>query len=249
MKTFEKTLRDAFVCSLPVMASYLLLGVGFGVVAHANGLGVGWAAAMSLFIYTGAMQYVTIDLIAAGASLLSAALMTVAVSARHVVYGLSMLGRYRGTGPRKPYLIFGLTDETYSMLVSAPARSDGGRFDFWVTLLNQLYWVIGTAAGALVGEVLPFSTEGIDFAMTALYGTAFVNQWMAANAQARQADTRLPGAKGFWARHYNALWGTAAAIVCLLVFGPSKFIIPALALITAGLFGASTLRRAKEVQP
>ncbi len=150
-----KTIRYAFVRSLPIMAGYIVLGLGFGVLLQSKGYGAGWALVMSGLIYAGSMQYVAIDLLAGGASLISAAIMTLMVNARHLFYGISMLERYKGTGAAKPYLIFALTDETYSVVCS------------------------GGVAGALLGSVLPFDTTGIDFSMTALFLVVMTEQWKA----------------------------------------------------------------------
>ena len=166
-----KTFKYAFVRSVPIMAGYIVLGLGFGVLLQSKGYGAGWALAMGGLIYAGSMQYVTIDLLAGGASLISAALMTLMVNARHLFYGISMLERYKDTGAAKPYLIFALTDETYSVVCSGgvPEGVDRKKYYFWVSLLNQLYWIAGGVAGALLGSVLPFDTTGIDFSMTALF--------------------------------------------------------------------------------
>ena len=166
-----KTIRYAFVRSLPIMAGYIVLGLGFGVLLQSKGYGAGWALVMSGLIYAGSMQYVAIDLLAGGASLISAAIMTLMVNARHLFYGISMLERYKNTGAAKPYLIFALTDETYSVVCSGgvPEGVDRKKYYFWVSLLNQLYWIAGGVAGALLGSVLPFDTTGIDFSMTALF--------------------------------------------------------------------------------
>lgn len=167
-----KTAKYAFACSLPVMAGYLVLGLGFGVLLESKGYGVGWAFAMSTLIYAGSMQYVAVDLLAGGASLIAAALMTVTVNARHLFYGISMVERYRHVGPAKPYMIFALTDETYSLVCSGtvPDGVDQKRYFFLVSLFDHLYWIAGSVAGALVGGVLPFDSTGIDFSMTALSG-------------------------------------------------------------------------------
>ena len=159
-----KTFKYAFVRSLPIMAGYIVLGLGFGVLLQSKGYGVGWALAMGGLIYAGSMQYVAIDLLAGGASLISAALMTLMVNARHLFYGISMLERYKDTGAAKPYLIFALTDETYSVVCSGdvPDGVDRKKYYFWVSLL---------------GSVLPFDTTGIDFSMTALFLVVMVEQW------------------------------------------------------------------------
>ena len=200
-----KTIRYAFVRSLPIMAGYIVLGLGFGVLLQSKGYGAGWALVMSGLIYAGSMQYVAIDLLAGGASLISAAIMTLMVNARHLFYGISMLERYKDTGAAKPYLIFALTDETYSVVCSGsvPEGVDRKKYYFWVSLLNQLYWIAGGVAGALLGSVLPFDTTGIDFSMTALFLVVMTEQWKASRD------------------HTPALVGLGVSLVCLLVFGSS----------------------------
>lgn len=214
-----KTFKYAFVRSLPIMAGYIVLGLGFGVLLQSKGYGVGWALAMGGLIYAGSMQYVAIDLLAGGASLISAALMTLMVNARHLFYGISMLERYKDTGAVKPYLIFALTDETYSVVCSGdvPDGVDRKKYYFWVSLLDQFYWVVGCVAGALLGSVLPFDTTGIDFSMTALFLVVMVEQWR---------STR---------DHTPALVGLGVSLVCLLIFGSSNFLIPSMIGITAAL--------------
>ena len=201
------------------MAGYIVLGLGFGVLLQSKGYGVGWALAMGGLIYAGSMQYVAIDLLAGGASLISAALMTLMVNARHLFYGISMLERYKDTGAAKPYLIFALTDETYSVVCSGdvPDGVDRKKYYFWVSLLDQFYWVVGCVAGALLGSVLPFDTTGIDFSMTALFLVVMVEQWR---------STR---------DHTPTLVGLGVSLVCLLIFGSSNFLIPSMIGITVAL--------------
>ena len=208
--------KKAFRSSIPVMAGYIILGMGFGILARNAGYGLLWAFAMSLLIYAGSMQYVGIGLLTGGASVLNAALTTVTVNARHLFYSISMIERYRDAGRFRPYLIFALTDETYSLLCDGktPEGTDPHRFRFLVSLFNHCYWVMGSVLGSLLGSVLPFSTEGIAFSMTALFIASFVEQWL---------STR---------QHLPALTGLGGTLICLIVFGPEKFLIPAMLLIT-----------------
>ena len=210
------TWKYAFKRSLPIMAGYLVLGMGFGVLLETKGYGVIWSLAMSCFIYAGSMQYVAIDLLAGGASLISAALMTLTVNARHLFYSISMIDRYRGTGAYKPYLIFGLTDETYSVVCSGdvPDGVDRKKYFFLVTLFNQCYWIIGCVVGSLIGSVFSFNTAGIDFSMTALFLVVFVEQWRSTKD------------------HKSAIVGVASSLICLLIFGADRFLIPAMITIT-----------------
>lgn len=222
------TWKYAFKQSLPIMAGYLVLGMGFGILLETKGYGVVWALVMSCFIYAGSMQYVTIDLLTGGASLISAALMTLMVNARHLFYGISMIERYRDTKPYKPYLIFGLTDETYSVVCSTvvPEGVDETKYYFLVTLLAHGYWITGSVAGSLLGSMINFNSAGIDFSMTALFLVVFVEQWKSTK------------------NHGSAIIGVAASFACLLIFDAEKFLIPAMLSIT---FLLTILRKKLEV--
>lgn len=210
-----KAARAAFPVTLPVMAGYVVLGTGFGVLLSARGYGPLYALMMSVFIYAGSMQYVAVELLAGGAGLLSAAVMTLLINARHLFYGISMLKPYRDAGRKKFYLIFGLTDETYSLLYrgDAPQGVDRHSYYFYITLLNQCYWVLGTLLGSLAGELLPYDFRGIEFSMTALFLVIFTEQWLTAR-------DRRPAAIG-----------VACSVLSLLLFGPDGFILPAMGLI------------------
>ena len=212
----SQLLRRAFVSTLPVMAGYVVLGTGFGILFQSKGYGILWAAAMSLFVYAGSMQYLAVDLLTGGISLIAAAVTTLMVNARHLFYGISMIGKYQNMGPYKPYLIFGLTDETYSLnCVDLPGDiTNAPLYYFLVTILDQIYWVLGTVLGSLLGQIIPFSTEGIDFSLTALFITVFVEQWKSARD------------------HVPAIIGLASSAVCLLIFGTGNFLIPTMILIT-----------------
>ena len=177
----KKVIKQAFVATLPVMAGYIVLGFGFGIILRASGFGILLAVAMSTFIYAGSMQYVAIDLLTGDASLITTALTTLMVNARHLFYGVSMLEKYKGVGKRKGYLIFGLTDETYSLVCSDTIGLEGKELkDYYllVTLLDHSYWIFGSVLGAIAGSLISFNTTGIDFALTALFITVFVEQWL-----------------------------------------------------------------------
>ena len=208
--------KSALLSTLPVLTGYLVLGFGFGIVLRAAGGSIVLAAAMSVLIYAGSMQYVAIGLLTGGASLITAALTTLMVNARHIFYGVSMLGKYRAVGARKPYLIFALTDETYSLVCTdALPVPDEQRKAYYllVSLFNHIYWITGTVLGALVGSLISFNTEGIDFALTALFVTVFWDQWLSTK------------------KHAPALIGVGAALACLLIFGSESFLIPTMLLI------------------
>ena len=222
----KSLIKKCFVTTLPVMAGYIFLGTGFGMLMHAKGYGFLWAVAMSVLIYAGSMQYLAIDLLTGGASLITTALTTLMVNARHLFYGISMIDAYQDTGLHKPYLIFALTDETYSLNCGgAPADVQNPKlYYFLVSLMNHCYWVTGSALGVLVGALLPINTEGIDFALTALFVTVFVEQWKSTKD------------------HIPALIGVICSLLCVVVFGPGNFLIPAMLLITLAL----TLYRGKK---
>lgn len=219
-KTLQKTLREAFVSTTPVLAGYVVLGVGFGILLSSKGYGPVWALAMSLFIYAGSMQYLAIDLITGGASLITAALTTLMVNARHLFYGVSMIEGYKGMGKCKPYAIFALTDETYSLVCQDDrheTQEERHCYAFWVSVLDQSYWVTGSLIGAWLGQIIPFSVEGIDFALTALFVTVFLEQWLSTKD------------------HASAIIGVVSSVVCVVVFGPGSFLIPAMTVIILAL--------------
>ena len=212
----KQTVKSAFIATLPVLTGYLVLGFGFGIVLRAEGGSILLAAAMSTLIYAGSMQYVAIGLLSGGASLITAALTTLMVNARHIFYGISMLQKYRAVGPRKPYLIFALTDETYSLVCSDTLpvpKEQRNRYYLLVSLFNHLYWIMGSVLGAVVGSLISFNTRGIDFALTALFVTVFWDQWLSNK------------------KHAPALIGVGASVLCLLLFGADSFLIPAMLLI------------------
>ncbi len=172
-------LPKAFKASVPVLLGYLTIGFGFGLLAVNKGYPVWLALFMSIFVFAGAAQYIGISLFAAGASLPEIVLVTLVANIRHAAYGLSLIGSF-GAHPRiKPYLIFALTDETYALLSSSKPeeRADGG-FLLAVSALNQLYWVAGTALGALVGSLIPGRVQGLDFALNALFIVLALEQAM-----------------------------------------------------------------------
>ena len=215
-----KIYKRAFVHTLPVFAGYLVLGLGFGILLRVAGFGALWALAMSIFMYAGSMQYVGVSLLSGGTSLITVAVTTLMVQARHLFYGISLIDRYRGAGAKKLYLMHALTDETYSLVTSThiPDFVDEKSYYFAISLLNHLYWITGCMLGSLAGAILPFSSEGVDFAMTALFVTIFVEQWVSEK------------------EHRPALIGLGASALCLLVFGSESFLIPSMVLILLGLF-------------
>lgn len=217
----KTTIKHAFITSIPVMAGYIVLGMGFGILLSAKGYSYWWAILMSITIYAGSMQYVGVNLLASGASVISTALMTLMVNARHLFYGISMIESYRDMGWRKWYAVFGLTDETYSLVCvnqELPDGVDRKNFNFLLTLMNQCYWIIGSFLGALLGSAISFNSVGVDFSMTALFVSIFVEQW-------EKTSNHLP-----------AILGLMISLVCLVIFGADQFLIPSMIGISIGLF-------------
>ena len=206
--------------TLPVMCGYLFLGTAFGAVLAQAGFGPVWALAASTLVYAGSLQFVLVPMMAAGTSLLTVALTALMVNARHLFYGLSYIGRFSHMGRLRPYMIFSLTDETYSVFCGLPVEESDGVM-VRIALYDQLYWVAGSIVGALLASSLPVDLTGIDFAMTALFIVIAVEQWQA-------YKSRFP-----------ALWGAGCALACLLLLGPDKFLIPALLLAVLGLLAFS----------
>ena len=226
----RKALAAAFPATVPVLMGYLAIGMAFGLMLETAGYGVGWALLMSVTIYAGSGQYLGVSLLATGASLSQVAFLTLMINFRHLVYGLSMLEKFRGMGARKFYMIFSLTDETYALLSSAraPAGVEEHDYYFAVSMLDHSYWILGGVLGTIIGGILPFDTTGIDFAMTSLFTVIFVEQWQSTKC------------------HIPALMGLAAAAMSLAILGPDNFILPAMLAICVMLV-AMRGRLAKEV--
>ena len=213
-------IKKVIIKTMPVMAGYIVLGIGFGVLLKVNGYGLFWALIMSIFIYAGSAQYVGVGLISGGASILTTALTILMVNARHLFYGISMINKYKGAGKKKPYLIFALTDETYSIVCDGEYPEGVDKYKYWflISLFNQFYWVLGSVLGSVIGSIIKFDSKGIDFSMTALFVTVFVEQWLSTK------------------EHRPALIGIGISVLCLLVFGADRFLIPTMILIVIALF-------------
>lgn len=214
-----KVLKVAFPYTIPVLTGFIFLGMAYGILMKSKGYGVGWTVLASFLIYAGSAQYVAITFLTSIFNPLYAFVMTLMVNARHLFYGISMLDKYKNTGKLKPYLIFGMCDETFSIVCSAepPKGIDRSWFYFFITLLNYVYWVVGSAIGALLGSLITFNTKGLDFVLTALFVVIFVGQWKS------QKD------------HKPSVIGVLCSVICLFIFGPSNFIIPSMISIMAVL--------------
>lgn len=209
--------------SLPILAGYGFLGLTYGICMSVNGLNPWWTLLMCIFVFGGSVQIVAVSLMTAAFDPLNAFIITFVLCARHIFYGISMLGKYKNLGLKKLYMIFGLVDETFSINYSAepPEDVDRGWFMFFVTLFDQIYWVVGSTVGAVFGTLINFSTEGIEFVMTSMFVVIFVNQW--------QKDKN----------HLSAIYGIAISLICLVIFGADNFIIPSM----IGIFLALTFSR------
>lgn len=217
-----KALKAAIPHTLPVFIGFMILGMAYGILMSSKGYGVGWSILMSIFVFAGSMQYVAITALTTVFNPINAFLLTLVVNARHIFYGISMLDRFQNAGKFKPYLIFGLCDETFSVLCSAepPEGVDRNLFMFFVTVLDHSYWVAGTAIGGILGSMMSFNTKGLDFVLTALFVVIYIGQW-------KNGGNRK-----------SALIGVGATAVCLILFGRDHFIIPsmiAIMILLAGL--------------
>ncbi len=215
----QRALKAAFPYTVPVMTGYLVLGISYGVLITASGFPFWMPMLTSLTIFAGSMEFVLVNLLLSGVDLLQAFLMTLMINARHLFYGISMLDRYKGMGWKKLYMIFGLTDESFSVNCVTEPPEDVNRswFMFFVTLLDHSYWFLGTTLGGIFGSLVHFNTEGLDFVMTAMFVVIFMEQW--------KKDTN----------HLSELLGLVLPIACLLIFGADSFMIPAMLAILAGL--------------
>ena len=215
----RKALITAFPYTVPVMTGYLVLGISYGVLITASGFPFWMPMVTSLTIFAGSMEFVLVNLLLSGFDLLQAFLMTLMINARHLFYGISMLDRYRGMGLKKLYMIFGLTDESFSVncVTDPPEGVDRSWFMFFVTLLDHSYWFLGTTLGGIFGSLVHFNTEGLDFVMTAMFVVIFMEQW--------KKDKN----------HLSAILGLVLPVACLILFGAESFMIPAMLAILAGL--------------
>lgn len=212
----RKAFWAAVPYTLPICVGFLFLGMSYGFLMRSKGFSFLYPMLMSLFIFAGSMEFVTVDLLLSAFHPFHALALALMVNARHLFYGISMLSRYQNTGWKKFYLIYGMCDESFTInCAAAPEEVDRGWFMFFVTLLNHIYWVSGATLGALLGYLIHFDTTGIEFVMTALFVVMFLNQWEEK------------------ANHRAALTGVICSLLCLLIFGSEHFILPAMALMTA----------------
>ena len=214
-------LRAAFPATLPVLTGYICLGMAFGILLQTSGYGVVWALGMSVICFAGSGQFLAVTLLTSAFDPLQAFVLSVMINARHIFYGLSLLEKYKGLGKVRAFLIFGMTDETFSLVSSMepPEGTDRQGYYFWITCLDYIYWITGSVLGNLVGNVIPFSTAGIEFVLTALFVVLFLEQW-------KKKENRAAGVAGL-----------VCAAVSLAVFGADNLVIPAMVVLLAVLLG------------
>ncbi len=208
----KRVLVCAFPYTVPIFAGFCFLGMTYGIYMNVSGFSFWYPMFMSLTIFAGSVEFVAVNLLLGAFSPLQALTVTLILNARHLFYGVSMLDRYRGTGIKKCYLIFGMCDESFSInyTVDIPEEVDQGWFMFFVTLLNHAYWVLGATLGGLFGSLIRFNTEGLDFVMTAMFVVIFLEQWLKEK------------------QHVSAGVGLFMSLLCLIAFGADHFMIPAM---------------------
>ena len=211
-KNLKKAFKAAFPHTIPILTGFLFLGMTYGLYMRVSGFSLVYPVIMSLVIFGGSLEFIAVQMLLSAFAPLQTFIMSLMIQARHIFYGLAMLEKFKGTGKLKPYLIFGMCDESFSINCSAeiPEDIDKGLFMFFVTVLNQLYWVTGAASGWLLGGLISFNTDGLDFVMTAMFVVIFLDQLLKEKS------------------HYTAVIGTAASVVCLIIFGADSFLIPAM---------------------
>ena len=216
--------KAAFPHTIPIFAGFWFLGMTYGIYMNVSGFSFLYPMFMSMTIFAGSVEFVAVSLLLGAFNPLQALAMTLMINARHLFYGISMLDKYRGNGLKDIYLIFGMCDESFSINYTAdiPEGIDRGWFMFFVTLLNQCYWVFGATLGGIFGSLIHFNTEGLDFVMTAMFVVIFMEQWMKEK------------------NHISAFVGLGVSLLCLIAFGSENFIIPAM----IGILGVLTLLRA-----
>ena len=212
---YRTALKAAFPYTIPIFAGFTFLGMTYGIYMNVSGFSFWYPMLMSMTIFAGSMEFVAVNLLLGAFNPVQALAMTLMLNARHLFYGIAMLDKYRGTGLKKIYLIFGMCDESFSINCTAqvPEGVDKGLFMFFVTLLNQLYWVCGATMGGIFGSLIHFNTEGLDFVMTAMFVVIFLEQWLKEE------------------NHVSSLLGLGLSALCLIAFGPDQFMIPAMAAI------------------
>lgn len=214
----KQSIGIAFKKSIPILFSYVFLGAAYGILMQKAGFGWYYSLLISLVVYTGAFQYVLTSMMAAGTSLITIALTALFMNSRQLFYSISFVDDFNKIGKAKPYMIHSLTDETYAVFHTLDLTGSQKRqVMLYMALMCQFYWCAGAVLGGVAGSLLPFSAEGIDFCMTAQFITIFIDQW-------EKTDV-----------HVSAVAGLVCGLVCLFIFGPDKFMLPSLLIVSAFL--------------
>lgn len=206
----KKALISAFPHTIPIFAGFWFLGMTYGIYMNVSGFSFWYPLIMSMVIFGGSLEFVAVSMLLSPYAPLQVFLMALMIQARHLFYGISMLDKFKGMGWKKPYLIFGMCDETFSINYTAeiPEDVDRGWFYFWVTLLDRFYWVSGATIGGILGSFLTFNTKGLDFVMTAMFVVIFMDQWLKE-------------------KHHVSAWvGLLSSVGCLVIFGADSFLVP-----------------------
>lgn len=208
----KKAFLSAFPHTIPIFAGFWFLGITYGIYMNVSGFNVWYTLLMSVTIFAGSIEFVTVNMLLGAFNPIQALFMTLMINARHLFYGIAMLDKYSGTGLKKLYLIFGMCDESFSINYTSDIPKDVDKvwFMFFVTLLNHFYWVSGAALGSMCGSLIEFNTKGLDFVMTAMFVVIFMEQWLKEK------------------KHYSSLIGLCVSILCLIIFGADNFIIPSM---------------------
>lgn len=223
IQVMKKAFKCAFPYTIPIFAGFWFLGLTYGIYMNVNGFSFLYPMLMSLTIFAGSIEFIAVNMLMGAFDPLQAFAMTLMINARHLFYGIAMLDRFRGMGWKKIYLIFGMCDESFSINYTAdiPEDVDRGWFMFFVTLLNHFYWFSGATLGGIFGSFLHFSTEGLDFVMTAMFVVIFLEQWLKEE------------------NHFSAICGLVVSLLCLILFGADQFMVPAM----LAILGVLTLLR------
>lgn len=209
-KRIQKAFKFAFPKTLPIFAGFWFLGMSYGILMRVKGFSFVYPLLMSMTIFGGSLEFIAVSMLLSTFAPLQTFLVALVIQLRHLFYGVSMLEKYKGTGWKKPYLIFGMCDESFSINYSTeiPEDIDKGWFYFFVTLLNQIYWVTGATIGGLLGNLITFNTEGLSFVMTAMFVVIFLDRWLKEK------------------QHISSVIGLGVSLLCLVIFGKDSFIIP-----------------------
>lgn len=218
-KKIKAAFFAAFPNTIPILAGFLFLGIAYGIYMNQSGFKFYYPMFMSFIIFAGSVEFATVSWLLGSFDPVNIFFLTLMINARHLFYGLSMLEKYNIPGWKKLYLIYGMCDESFSInaTVDVPKDIDKGLFMFFVTILNQIYWVAGATIGGIFGSFIPFDTKGLEFVMTALFVVIFLENWL------KEKD------------HNASVIGLFISFICLMIFKGTNFIIPSMIIILSVL--------------